>query len=135
MNDVNSKPTQGPWRVAPSSSYRGSEINIDAGPNGTGGFICVAGHRGDLEAEANAALIAEAGTVLYETGLTPQQLREQRDELLAALKDALKLIESEMRFAQPAFDMGEEPADKFTYDACPTAAAARAAIAKVEQSK
>lgn len=39
------------------------------------------------EAEANARLIAEAGTVLHETGLTPRQLAEQRGELLAALKD------------------------------------------------
>lgn len=36
--------------------------------------------------EANAAFIAEAGTVAHETGLTPRQLADQRDELLAALK-------------------------------------------------
>jgi hypothetical protein len=29
---------------------------------------------------ANADLIAEAGTVLHETGLTPRQLAEQRAE-------------------------------------------------------
>ena len=37
-------------------------------------------------AEANARLIAEAGTVLHETGLTPRQLAEQRAELLEALQ-------------------------------------------------
>ncbi len=89
-------PTPGPWRVAPSSAYRGSEINIDAGPNGTGGFICVAGHRGDLEAEANAALIAEAGTVLYETRFTPRQLlnhlREASNRLDIAKVQSAKLL-------------------------------------------
>lgn len=35
---------------------------------------------------ANARLIAEAGTVATETGLTPRQLAEQRAELLEALQ-------------------------------------------------
>lgn len=35
--------------------------------------------------EANAQLIAEAGTVLHETGYTPRELADQRAELLAAL--------------------------------------------------
>ena len=42
-----------------------------------------------LEAEANAALIAEAGTVANETGLTPRQLANQRAELLAAIQALL----------------------------------------------
>lgn len=33
----------------------------------------------------NAMLTQEAGTVYHETGLTPRQLAEQRDELLAML--------------------------------------------------
>jgi len=49
-----------PWRLAPAKDYAGTELNIDAGERGTGGFICTAGHRGDEEAEANAALIVEA---------------------------------------------------------------------------
>jgi hypothetical protein len=36
--------------------------------------------------QANAALIAEAGTVHHETGLTPRQLVEQRDALAEALE-------------------------------------------------
>lgn len=40
-------------------------------------------------AEANAALIAEAGTVANETGLTPRQLADQRAELLEALKEVV----------------------------------------------
>lgn len=41
---------------------------------------------------ANARLIAEAGTVATETGLTPRQLAEQRKELLEAAKDAVEAI-------------------------------------------
>lgn len=38
------------------------------------------------ERDANTRLIAEAGTVLHETGLTPRQLAESRAELLEALQ-------------------------------------------------
>lgn len=38
---------------------------------------------------ADARLIAEAGTVYHETGLTPRQLAEQRGELVAALEGCL----------------------------------------------
>lgn len=44
------------------------------------------------QAEANARLIAEAGTVATETGLTPRQLAEQRAELLAEAKWALDVL-------------------------------------------
>ena len=39
-----------------------------------------------IEREANARLIAQAGTVYHETQLTPRQLADQRAELLAALR-------------------------------------------------
>lgn len=42
----------------------------------------------DIEAEANAKLIAEAGNVANQTGMTPMQILKQRNELLQALKDA-----------------------------------------------
>ena len=38
---------------------------------------------GAAEALANAALIAEAGTVYHETGYTPRQLMQQRDDTAA----------------------------------------------------
>ena len=38
-------------------------------------------------------LIAEAGTVHHETGLTPRQLVEQRDALLAALAEMYEFFE------------------------------------------
>lgn len=53
-------PTPRPWRVAPVSAYRGGEINIDAGANGLGGFICTTGLRDDPEAIGNAHLIVHA---------------------------------------------------------------------------
>lgn len=45
------------------------------------------------ERDANTRLIAEAGTVLHETGLTPRQLAEQRAELLEALRLAAGTVE------------------------------------------
>lgn len=45
------------------------------------------------ESLANAKLIAEAGTVTNECGLTPRQLLEQRNELLSALKELRDLID------------------------------------------
>lgn len=46
------------------------------------------------EAAANAQLIAEAGTVAHETGLSPRQLAEQRGTLLEAVRLALAIEES-----------------------------------------
>ncbi len=51
--------------------------------DGKQGIICelVKGTKTDQEAEANAELIAEVGTVTNETGYTPKQLAEQKDVL------------------------------------------------------
>lgn len=45
--------------------------------------------------KANAELANEAFTVHHETGLTPQQLREQRDELLRAAKHTLSKVDAD----------------------------------------
>lgn len=42
--------------------------------------------------EGNATLIAEAGNVHHETGLTPRQLAEQRAELLEALEGLMAIF-------------------------------------------
>ena len=47
------------------------------------------------EAEANAALIAEAFNVAHETGCTPAQLAEQRRELAEALKSVTSAFATE----------------------------------------
>lgn len=44
------------------------------------------------EREANAKLIAEAGTVANECGLSPRQLLDQRNMLLIELKSARNII-------------------------------------------
>lgn len=41
--------------------------------------------------ERDAHLIAEAGTVANETGLTPQQLADQRAELLGLLQELINI--------------------------------------------
>jgi hypothetical protein len=64
MSKSEGKATPGPWRIAPASHYVGSEINIDAGENGTGGYICSPGQRDDAEAVANALIIAAAPDML-----------------------------------------------------------------------
>jgi hypothetical protein len=65
-------------------------------PEGSNGYWYVGTHRAERDdvcvlytqdnIEANARLIAEAGTVATETGLTPRQLADQRKELLEALQ-------------------------------------------------
>ena len=47
------------------------------------------GHPDDGDAECNARFVAEAFNVADETGLTPRQLADQRDALLAALESVM----------------------------------------------
>ena len=91
------KPSEGPWTVG---KFQDTGLNnqISVHP-----AICtVYGAR--EEAEANAHIIAEAGTVYHETKLTPRQLLAQRDELLAALK----LVTAELQSMVPATPNMEE---------------------------
>lgn len=85
-----SKPTPGPW--IHGNWLKAVEGGIDeAGwcevwmikADGVKSLPFVACKHQDMQ--ANAALIAEAGTVHHETGLTPRQLVEQRDALVEAL--------------------------------------------------
>lgn len=69
-----------------------------------------------LEAVRNSQFIADAFNVAHETGLTPRQLAEQRDELLAALRSVTDDLEKVLR------------ARGFRDD--PKVLAARAALAK-----
>lgn len=93
-----SKPTRelGPWNYAPIRrgflNYATGELSEmkPAGYAITAAEPKMFGGTRILEAdisEDHAHLIAEAGTVYHETGLTPRQLAEQRAELLAALKE------------------------------------------------
>jgi hypothetical protein len=85
-------PTPGPWERKSMSVFATKHGNLVMAADGDFG-----GNGISLEeAIANADLIAEAGTVHHETGLTPQQLREQRDELLAVLR---KIAEQPGKFS------------------------------------
>jgi hypothetical protein len=73
--------TPGPWHAdkLPSGDYR---IIYNATRNWLAKVYC----DGESEAaKADAALIAEAGTILHETGLTPRQLAERCKELEGVL--------------------------------------------------
>lgn len=76
-----SKPTPGVWELSEARGSDGEHLVV-GGAGQSFGLIAAVTLMGD------ARLIAEAGTVLHETGLTPRELQKQRDELLAALKEA-----------------------------------------------
>ena len=89
------KPTPGPWAVSGLGGPWESTLRIRA--PGWGLVAQIGVNPGmphwDLPQRANAALIAEAGTVHHETGLTPRQLVEQRDALVAALAEMYEFFE------------------------------------------
>lgn len=58
----------------------------------------------DCNTKGNAALIAEAGTVHHETGLTPHQLVEQRDALAEALQ---KMLDAYERSKPPGYPVSD----------------------------
>jgi hypothetical protein len=80
---MSAKPTAGPWvaEYEPEADYPWC-VRSDLLPY----IASVINSIHDGEEEANARLIAEAGTVYHETGLTPRQLAEQRAELIDALE-------------------------------------------------
>jgi hypothetical protein len=88
MTDT-AKPTPGPWYYVPYPAGIGGFVNAG---DPSGPAIC------DLSKyehpETNGRFIAEAGTVFHETGLTPRQLLEQRDELREALNDVIAMAKA-----------------------------------------
>jgi len=77
------KPTPGPWLAVPYSAKR-----FGLGTAGEGAWMYLQTIYQDAdhpEMRANARLIAEAGTVFHNTGLSPVQLVEMVKELRAAL--------------------------------------------------
>ncbi|PHJ53455.1 hypothetical protein VF14_18305 [Nostoc linckia z18] len=80
------KPTPGPW-LTNFTRFNGKVIGFRVLANLEIAQVSICEDGQELEnAEANALLIAEAGTVYHETGLTPRQLLEQRDELASLVK-------------------------------------------------
>ena len=117
-----SKPTPGPWfehREGFSTVYVEARIG--------GGMVqevaaCGPTDAGQYQQAANARLIAEAGTVHHETGLTPRQLVEQRDALAGAIEALLTDVKHD--------DDGSGYADAVIFS--PDVARARAALALVK---
>lgn len=92
MAQIKPTPTPGPWFSTPTIGKYGHVSSSNTLGADCGGDIAVVwGVKGN--AEADARLIAEAGTVAHETGLTPRQLAEQRAELLAEAIELLRNAE------------------------------------------
>ena len=94
MSDTKSTP--GPW------DYDGDDSVASQDWEGDGYEIFSRDSNGDIDepigtalTEEDARLIAEAGTVAHETGMTPRQLQAENERLRAvnaALLEALRLI-------------------------------------------
>lgn len=82
------KPTRGPWftdEAQPDDLFR----YVMRGEGDSFGYVCRISTNGNANPESDARLIAEAGTVRGETGLTPRQLVERVKELEEALRRLL----------------------------------------------
>ncbi len=108
------KPTPGPcwvWIVEDDddTSYMTVFERLDTQGRHEGVPIC------RLQSEHAAGLIAEAGTLFHETGLSPRQLAERNAELLEALR-ALRLAREQDKYRSwekgaPDFNKAEALAD------------------------
>lgn len=94
--DANFKPTPGPW----TSETTPSNVFVTRAIYGANGelvaHVGIPGYRSTPDVKQNtadAALIAEAGTVYHETGKTPRRLAEENAALLAALEAAAERME------------------------------------------
>lgn len=91
MSDWKGKCTRGIYEIHRKNKQAIVSGNLRIAGLFTGGVFGADSARtiSEKEAESNAMLFAEAGNVLNETNLTPREILEQRDELLAALRDLL----------------------------------------------
>ena len=91
-----SKITKGSgFSVFPCKSIREHELSSNVGvQNSTGHIVASCGPASNEHSVPNADLIAEAFNVANETGLTPRQLLEQRNELLEALIEQALLTDT-----------------------------------------
>lgn len=126
------KPTPGPWTVV-ENSWEVSTVSAGSVEVARCYVDCNVTEDTQTEDEAimnaNARLIAEAGTVHHETGLTPSQLVERVKELEEALAGMLGFCDEHGDFRNGvtdptgAIDEGNVTASRYF-------AAARAALSK-----
>lgn len=101
------KPTKGPWTVAGENSI---EPDVMCGEC----FVAQCfGFDAPDEALANARIIADAGTVHHQTGLTPSQLVERVKELESSHKVTLGLLQE-----LAAYDTYQTEYDGRMYSIC-----------------
>jgi hypothetical protein len=96
MSGYKDKATNGPWRVSAANPML---FGADRAPGMEPiGFIYAPAGDPDSEPVRRAAsdcqLCAEAGTVLHETGYTPRELAEQRDDLTRRLEEDRGVLDS-----------------------------------------
>lgn len=81
------KPTPGPWIVDTWAIY--SAVQLDETGKTQEMPILEGGSGRDADGLDNLKLAAEAGTVHHETGLSPRELLEQRDDAIRHLRELL----------------------------------------------
>jgi len=105
MSKTEAKPTPGPCIVGPVTGEYRHRLYCDDGRV----FIAeTSGHGGHDADERRAEVMADAFNVYTETGLTPRELAEQRDELMKALvhcHDAI--LAHQTRICNPGWFEGE----------------------------
>lgn len=89
MNSQTAKITPGRWVFNQFVEHAGT-ISADTVGKRIA-VICAPSLGQTSETDANGRLIAEAGTVANETGLTPRQLADQRAELLGLLQELIDI--------------------------------------------
>lgn len=97
------KPTPGPWEASRNDEAVCGQWSIRVPgqhPVVSYEIAEITGYRIDGSDEIDARLMAEAGTVAHETGLTPRQLVEQRDALVERVKE----LEEALTSAQQAIN-------------------------------
>lgn len=103
------KPSPGEWSYRKWSNCSDSNLQEGFSISAGGSLLPLSSYEGDIEeAEANAALIADAGTTFDRTGKTPSKLAESLAESRACLADSLVEItrlRSALEVAQDHIDM------------------------------
>jgi hypothetical protein len=96
-NELKGQQTPGPWRFGLSDYGHYGSI-CDCGPwienVYAGSPEIMFGSRDESEMRANAALIAEAGTVAHETGMWPREMADALRDAEAALEELVSIVDA-----------------------------------------